>query len=69
MPEDNDSNWGRYLSIGLEIGIGAALGYAVGHWLDNRYGWGQTGTLVGTMLGVAAGMYLLIKEAIRINKE
>jgi F0F1-type ATP synthase assembly protein I len=69
MPEDNDSNWGRYLSLGLEIGIGALLGYAIGHWLDTRYSWGSKATLFGTLLGVAAGMYLLIKEAIRINKD
>lgn len=68
MPEQNDSNWGKFLGIGLEIGVGVALGYFVGSWLDKKYGWNGYATLGGTMLGLAAGMYLLIKDAIRINK-
>jgi hypothetical protein len=69
MPGSGDPNWGRFLSIGLEMAVGALLGYFVGAWLDRRYGWGGYGTLGGVMLGVAAGMYLLIKDAIRINKD
>jgi F0F1-type ATP synthase assembly protein I len=69
MPEQNDSNWGKFLGIGMEIGVGAVLGYFVGSWLDTKFGWNGYGTLGGTMLGVMAGMYLLIKEAIRINKD
>jgi len=45
------------------------LGYFVGHWLDNRYGWYPWATLIGAMLGLAAGMYLLIKSALRMNKD
>jgi F0F1-type ATP synthase assembly protein I len=69
MPDDSDSNWGRYLGIGLEIAVGVLLGYFVGAWLDRRYGWKGYGTLGGVMIGIAAGMYLLIKDAIRINKD
>jgi hypothetical protein len=68
MPDPDDSNWGRYLGIGLEIAVGVGLGYFVGSWLDKKYGW-HYGTLVCVMLGLAAGMYLLIKDAIRINKD
>ena len=69
MPNDPEQNWGRYVGIGLEMAVGVALGAGAGWWLDKRYGWAPWGTLVGTMLGVAAGMYLLIKDAIRINKD
>jgi ATP synthase protein I len=68
MPK-NDQNWGQYLGIGLQIGVGTALGYFVGSWLDRRYGWGPWGTLVGAMLGLASGMYLMIRDAIRMNKD
>ncbi len=63
------SEWGKVLTIGFEVAVGVALGYYVGHWLDGKYGWGPWGTLVGAMLGLAAGMYLLIKEALRMNKD
>ena len=63
------SDWGKVLTIGFEVAVGVALGYAIGHWLDRKYGWGPWGTLVGAMLGLAAGMYLLIKEALRMNKD
>jgi hypothetical protein len=55
--------------LGLEIAVGAGLGYVVGAWLDRRYGWGGYGALGGVMLGVAAGMYLLIKDAIQSNRD
>ena len=63
------SNWGQFLTVGFEVAAGVALGCFVGHWLDAKYGWGPWGTLVGAMLGLAAGMYLLIKEALRMNKD
>ena len=63
------SNWGNVLTVGFETAVGVALGYGVGHWLDGRYGWGPWGTLVGAMLGLSAGMYLLIKAALRMNKD
>jgi F0F1-type ATP synthase assembly protein I len=41
----------------------------VGAWLDRRYGWTPWGVIAGTMIGLAAGLYLLIKEALRMNKD
>ena len=67
--EDPNANWGKYLGVGLEIAVGVGLGYIVGNWLDKKYGWSPTGTLVGTMVGLAGGMYLLIKEALRMNAD
>lgn len=65
----DDQNWGRFLGIGLEIAVGCVLGYFVGNWLDKRFNWHGYGVLAGVMLGLAAGMYMLIKDAIRINKD
>ena len=67
-PKD-DSPWGKYLGVGLQMLVGVGLGVAVGSWLDKKYGWEPWGLLVGTMLGLAGGMYLLIKDAIRMNKD
>jgi F0F1-type ATP synthase assembly protein I len=68
-PQNQDSDWGKYLGLGLETAIGAGIGYAVGAWLDRRYGWAPWGVTVGTLLGVFAGMYLLIKEGLRMNRD
>jgi hypothetical protein len=65
----DDPNWGRYAGIGLQMLVGVALGLVVGRWLDRRYGWEPWGVFAGTMLGLAAGMYLLIKDAIRMNRD
>jgi len=65
----NEERWGRYAGIGLQMLVGVGLGYLVGNWLDRKYGWAPWGVMLGTMLGLAAGMYLLIKDAIRINKD
>ena len=69
MPNQDDVNWGRFVGIGLEIAVGAALGTVVGLWLDRKYGWSPWGVVAGSMIGVAAGMYLLIRDAVRMNKD
>lgn len=69
MPQNGDQNWGKHVGVGLQILVGVGLGYVVGSWLDRKYGWVPWGVMVGSMLGLAGGMYLLIKDAIRINKD
>ena len=68
-PADDDPGWGKHLGVGLQMLVGVGLGFFVGNWLDNKYGWSPWGVVAGTMLGLAGGMYLLIKDAIRINKD
>jgi F0F1-type ATP synthase assembly protein I len=58
----------RGLSYGLQILVGVGIGYFVGRWLDHRYGW-SNGVIIGSLIGLAGGLYLLIKDAIRINKD
>jgi hypothetical protein len=70
MPDDDSElNWGRFAGHGLSIAVGVGLGYIIGHWIDRRFGWESRGVIVGTMLGFAGGMYLLIKDAIKLNKD
>ncbi len=69
MPKDDQTDWGHFMGLGLQMAIGVGLGLWVGSRLDRRYGWSPWGTLVCTMLGMAGGMYLMIKEAIRANKD
>jgi len=66
---DDEADWGRHLGTGLQMLVGVGLGFLLGNWLDKKYGWSPWGVMACTMLGLAAGMYLLIKDAIRMNKD
>ena len=67
-PEDEDFNWGRFTGIGLEIACGVGLGVVVGLWLDRKFGFSPAGVITGSMLGLAGGMYLMIKQVMRMDK-
>jgi F0F1-type ATP synthase assembly protein I len=69
MPDKNDPSWSTYAAYGFEVAIGVVLGYFIGHWLGNKYHWGIWGDFGGVMIGCAAGMYALVKEALRTNKK
>ncbi len=69
MPTSSDSQWGRFAGLGLEMAVGVGLGYLVGHWLDAKYNWNSRAAIIGTCIGIAGGMYLVIKQAIRLNKD
>ena len=63
-PPDGQDLW-RYLGVGTVLALTVALFVGVGWWLDQRYGCSPWGVLVLGTLGVAAGMYHFIKDALR----
>jgi F0F1-type ATP synthase assembly protein I len=69
MANQEDGNFGRGLGYGLQIGVGVTLGYIIGSWIDRRHGSAPWGLVIGVSLGLASGMYLLIRDGIRMNKE
>ena len=58
----------RYAGIGLELGLSVAIGYFVGTWLDEQYGFAPWGGLVGVILGFSSGLRSLFKIAMRESK-
>ena len=66
---NEDGDWGRYLGYGLEMAVGVIGGLMLGRWLDRRYGLEPWGSLGCCMLGAAAGMYLLIRDAFKENQD
>jgi F0F1-type ATP synthase assembly protein I len=69
MASKNDNGWGKVASVGLEIAVGAGLGAFAGAWIDRKWHTGPWGVLAGTLLGISAGMYILIKEGMKANKD
>jgi F0F1-type ATP synthase assembly protein I len=69
MPKDDDPRWGALLTVGFETLAGVILGLVIGQWLDKKYAWAPWGTLICTLLGAIAGMYLMIREGIRANRD
>jgi F0F1-type ATP synthase assembly protein I len=68
MPEPNDPSWGKVAALGLQTAFGLLLGAVVGIWIDKKYKTDPWGILIGSGLGFLSGLYLLIREAIRVNK-
>jgi F0F1-type ATP synthase assembly protein I len=59
--------WLRMYALVLEfLAYLGVLGYA-GWWLDRRYGWQPWALLAGLFVGLAVGLYRLIRESKRLG--
>ena len=54
-------------AAGIEFAIVVGIFVFAGRWLDGRFGWEPWGTVVLTLLGVAAAMTMLIRQAMRLT--
>jgi len=68
MAKQDQDRRGDAMMLGLYVAVGAGLGFAVGTWLGRVFGWGTWGPIGGVCVGLAGGMYLMVKEAVRLNK-
>jgi ATP synthase protein I len=58
----------NYSYVGIFFGVAVCLGLFAGHWADRRWHTEPWLTLVGVLIGVAAGfreLYRLSKKALR----
>jgi ATP synthase protein I len=62
------SPW-SYAGLGFQFAGTATLFALMGLYLDRRFGWSPWGTISLTMLGVIGGLYLLIKDALKRNRD
>ena len=69
MADDNQRSAGAAISLGFELAAGVGLGLLVGLWLERRYGWAPWASVIGSMVGLAGGLYLVIKQTLRFNKD
>lgn len=61
--------WIRHSGVGLEL-AGATAGLAfVGYWIDGRFGTQPWGILGGVILGLAGGLYNMVRESLAAARE
>ena len=69
-PKKSLSNYGKYSSLAIQMGV-AIGGFAwLGTFLDGKYNpGGQAWTTCLSLFGVAAALYLMIREVINMSKD
>lgn len=65
---DQEPNPWRLAHMGLEFAGAVVVLAAVGWFIDRRAGTEPWGVIIGTVIGAAGGLYLFIKEALRLNR-
>ena len=61
-PEPAMVSMARYSGLGLQLAASVVVFMLGGRWLDGKLGTGHWLTLVGALLGGAAGFYSLIRQ-------
>jgi F0F1-type ATP synthase assembly protein I len=61
----DDGNPWRMMGLGLQLTVTVLVFLAAGRWVDEKLGWTPWGQTVLGMLGVAAGLYWMLKDADR----
>lgn len=69
-PKKQIKNYVRFSGAAIQMGAIIAGAAFLGVWLDEKYNHGgNMYTLICTLTGVAAAMYLIIREVINMSKE
>jgi len=62
-------SWRRVAGIGFDL-AGAVGGFAlIGFWIGRHYDSERAGLLIGSGLGLAGGLYNLIRQGLRASRE
>ncbi len=67
-PADTGTNPWRLAGVGIQFAGTVAIFALIGYWLDHRFGWTPWATVALAMVAVVGNTYLLIKEAIKLNR-
>jgi F0F1-type ATP synthase assembly protein I len=62
--DEDRPSWLRFSGIGIEFAAAVAGFTLVGWWVDRHWNCGPWGLLIGAVLGLAGGMYNMIREAL-----
>jgi len=69
-PEAADGSYNpwRIAGLGLQMAGTVGLMYWLGYSLDQYFGWGHNAAVTMTILAIVGSLYLMLKEALRLNK-
>ncbi|MFN3200079.1 MAG: AtpZ/AtpI family protein [Bradymonadia bacterium] len=59
----------RYASVGIEFGVSVVIGYLAGSWLEGKFDFAPWGTIIGVIIGFAAGLKSLIQVSMSIMRD
>lgn len=60
---------GAYLTLGIQLVATILLCVFAGHWADGKFDSAPALTLVGGLLGIAAGFYHFIRAVLNMDRE
>ncbi len=66
---EQDGQWWRsslqsaapYVGLGMQLAVAVLFFFFVGWWIDDTYGTGPWGVLLGSAIGIAGGMIKFIR--------
>ena len=64
-----DVGVGRYGAIGFEFAVYVALFFLGGMWLDGKLDSDPWGAAIGGLIGVAAGMFMLLRRVAGLSSQ
>lgn len=66
--DDNEQSPWRIAGMGLQLVATTLVFAGMGYLLDREFGSSPWGVVVMSLIGLVGGLYLLIKEALKITK-
>ena len=63
VPGGGRAPW-LWMNAGFQFAVTVGLFAGLGHWLDRAHGWSPWGTVVASLVGVAAATYHLLRQVV-----
>ena len=60
---------GPYLTLGIQLIATILLCVFAGHWADRKYDTSPLWTLIGGLIGIAAGFYHFFKAILKMDRK
>ena len=60
---------GPYLTLGIQFIVTILLCVFAGHWADGKFDTSPLLTLIGGLIGIAAGFYHFFKAVLKIDRK
>ncbi len=60
---------GPYLTLGIQLIVTILLCVVAGHWADGKFDTSPLWTLIGGLIGIAAGFYHFFKAVLKMDRK